>query len=80
MRQLLNSQMMVPGGGAERAPDVGEMDERFLREMLAETRQTRGCMLTPIPEGLSDVRLYRVYSRFATVCLHLRASASGEVE
>ena len=43
-------------------PDQGIADPAFLREMLAATRAQHPELLTPIKEGISDVRLFRVMS------------------
>jgi len=74
---LLNSRWAEDSGETTAVPDEGAADPAFLREMLAETRSARPRLLTPVKDGLTDVRLYRVFVSNTQVGIHLRASRAG---
>jgi len=40
--------------------DTGPNDANFLRQMLAQTRNSRPAPLLPLPSGVTDVRIHRV--------------------
>jgi hypothetical protein len=40
--------------------DTGPNDANFLRQMLAQTRNSRPAPLAPLPSGVTDVRIHRV--------------------
>jgi hypothetical protein len=57
---LLEAFRYTPGGGATRIPNVGQADAVFIRNMIQHTRMEKPQPLSPIPEGTTDVRLFRV--------------------
>jgi hypothetical protein len=59
----LDSVQYTPGGGAKSIADVGQGDEAFLTEMLAQTREIRLADREDVGAGLTDVRLHRVFVR-----------------
>ena len=59
----LDSIQYTPGGGAKPIVDVGQGNDAFLLEMLAQTRDLRLADREDVAEGQTDVRLYRVFVR-----------------
>jgi hypothetical protein len=59
----LDSVQYTPGGGAKPIADVGQGDEAFLTEMLAQTRELGLADGENVAAGLTDVRLHRVFVR-----------------
>jgi len=59
----LDSVQYTPGGGAKSIADVGHDDYAFLTEMLAQTRELRLADREDVSDGLTDVRLHRVFVR-----------------
>ncbi|MCY2993610.1 MAG: glycosyl hydrolase family 28-related protein [Planctomycetota bacterium] len=59
----LDSVQYTPGGGAKPIADVGQGDDAFLTEMLAQTRELRFANREDVAAGLTDVRLHRVFVR-----------------
>jgi hypothetical protein len=57
---LLDSFRYWHGGGALPVSDQGKVDDAFLREMFAQTRREQFHLLSPVPSGSTDLRLYRV--------------------
>jgi hypothetical protein len=57
---LLDSFRYWHGGSALPVSDQGKVDDSFLREMFAQTRREEFHVLSPIPTGSTDLRLYRV--------------------
>ena len=51
--------------------DRGPYSADFLRSMLAQTRNGRPPPLTPLPPGLTDVRLHRVQVQGGRIGIHL---------
>ena len=52
----LDSVQYTPGGGAKPIADVGQGDEAFLTEMLAQTRELLLADGENVAAGLTDVR------------------------
>jgi hypothetical protein len=61
----------TPGGGAAAIPDMGDADERFIRQMITASRMERPRLLSPVPAGKTDVRLLRVLISQARNCVRL---------
>jgi hypothetical protein len=59
----LDSVQYTPGGGAKPIADVGHGDDAFLTEMLAQTRELRLTGRKDVADGLTDVRLHRLFVR-----------------
>lgn len=57
---LLDSFRYWHGGSALPVSDQGKVDDAFLREMFAQTRREQFQLLSPVPSGSTDLRLYRV--------------------
>jgi hypothetical protein len=57
---LLEAFRYTPGGGATRIPNIGQADAMFIRNMMRQTRVEKPQHLSPVPEGKTDVRLFRV--------------------
>jgi hypothetical protein len=57
---LLEAFRYTPGGGATRIPNIGQADAMFIRNMMRQTRMEKPQPLSPVPEGKTDVRLFRV--------------------
>src|SRR5262249_15088565 len=59
---LLNSRQFttLPGLGTVPTPNQGAIDSTFVESMVAQARNDQPPRLTPIADGISDVRLYRV--------------------
>jgi hypothetical protein len=47
-------------GGTAAADGTGQPDPAFLREMLKPLREVKPQPLTALPDGVSDVRSYRL--------------------
>jgi hypothetical protein len=60
---LVNSRQLsiVPGIRSAPTPNVGNSDPAFIREMLSHARREHPAPLTARPDGVSDVRLFRVW-------------------
>jgi hypothetical protein len=61
----------TPGGGATPIPQIGAPNAGFIREMIAQTRRERPGLLTPVPPGKTDMRLFRVIASNARTCIRL---------
>lgn len=61
----------TPGGGAAAIPDMGDADERFIRQMITASRMERPRLLSPVPAGKTDARLLRVLISQARNCVRL---------
>jgi hypothetical protein len=60
---LLNSRQwntIIPGMATVPTPDQGTIDSTFVTSMVAQARGDQPPLLTPLADGVSDVRLYRV--------------------
>ncbi|MBI5384950.1 MAG: hypothetical protein HZA90_09730 [Verrucomicrobia bacterium] len=57
-------------------PDQGDASPEFLRRMLARARDTAPRPLVPLPSGVTDARIYRVFIYVADVGLVLTRSNS----
>jgi hypothetical protein len=57
---LLEAFRYLPGGGATRIPNIGQADAMFIRDMMRQTRMEKPQPLSPVPEGKTDVRLFRI--------------------
>ena len=69
--ELLNSRDAIRGGSSVAVADQGVADPAFLREMLAQTRAEQPEIIGKLPDGVSDVRFYRVWVENAVVGIHL---------
>jgi hypothetical protein len=60
---LLNSRQLswLPGSRTSPTPDSGVVDRAFVGDMLAHTRAEMPGRIEPLPAGITDVRLYRVW-------------------
>src|SRR5262249_59822767 len=65
---LLNSRQWttLPLQATVPTPNQGTIDSAFVTLMIAQARSDQPPMLTPIADGVSDVRLYRVNAQFGT--------------
>src|SRR5262249_2982870 len=65
---LLNSRQWttLPDQQTVPTPNQGTIDSTFVTSMIAQARGDHAPMLTPIANGVSDVRLYRVYALLGT--------------
>ena len=48
------------GGTAYPTPNTGTLDDAFLRDMFAQTRGAEPHLLTDLPAGVTDLRIFRV--------------------
>src|SRR5262249_39950391 len=58
---LLQSMNQTTSGIAEPTPNIGTLDDTFVKDMFAQTRGEEPRMLTALPAGVTDLRLFRVY-------------------
>src|SRR5262249_15036175 len=58
---LLQSMNQTTSGIAEPTPNIGTLDDTFVKDMFAQTRDEEPRMLTALPAGVTDLRLFRVY-------------------
>jgi len=78
---VLNSRVIsreIIGLGSKTAQDIGKANESFINEMLADIRSS-SCQaqeLTDLPEGITDLRMYRVAVLQANVGMTLRGDGS----
>src|SRR5262249_34364057 len=65
---LLNSRQWTTLAGRQTVPtpNQGTIDSTFVKSMIAQARGDHPPMLTPIANGVSDVRLYRVFAELGT--------------
>lgn len=68
---MLNSRNTIRGGSSVRTNDQGTVDPQFLRQMLSQTRAEQPTLIGDLPEGVSDVRFYRVSVSNAVIGIHL---------
>ncbi|MHB9132883.1 MAG: glycosyl hydrolase family 28-related protein [Armatimonadota bacterium] len=52
----------------------GLADPGFVKDMLAQTRNERPRLLTPLKPGVTDARIYRVFIDAALIAIHLTAT------
>jgi hypothetical protein len=57
---LSGRQFRADGTGSDALPEIGSWDPAWVKARLAVLRETSPQALTPIREGLTDLRLYRV--------------------
>lgn len=70
---LSSSSKYIENGGGAPIPNIGVPDAPFVRKMLAQLRTSRPRPLADnVPQGATDLRLYRVTVRNADVGVHLR--------
>jgi hypothetical protein len=69
---LLEAFRYTPGGGAIRIPNIGQADAMFIHDMMRQTRMEKPQPLSHIPEGITDVRLFRVLVSQTQNGIHLR--------
>ena len=63
--------LLFSNGEPESLPDQGETNPEFIKEMLCQTRRQRPRLLTPRPDGVTDVRFYRVLVSQCSVGIQL---------
>jgi hypothetical protein len=71
---LFNSRQAVtdvPGNGSIPVANEGTTDPVFIKDMIAQTRTEYPGLLTDLPAGVSDIRLYRVWVTNAVNAIHL---------
>jgi Pectate lyase superfamily protein len=77
---LLQSMNQTTLGIAEPTPNTGTLDDTFVKEMFAHTRGEEPRMLTALPAGVTDLRLFRVYvSNSGTNNLVFSAGSDGDL-
>ena len=69
-RLLLSRQKVVGDYGSEQVANEGSVNTPFVTTMLALVRSSIPGLWTPLPPGVSDVRLHRVSIRDASIGLH----------
>jgi hypothetical protein len=72
--QVVFQQMrkMTARGGSNTLPGLGRVSPAWVRRMLEQTRQTQPQTIGTLPADVTDVRLHRVTSNYATVGVHVR--------
>jgi hypothetical protein len=55
-------------------PDSGTIDLEFIRTMLAQDRASRTSEISDLPDGLTDVKLYRVTTSKGKFGIHIQAN------
>jgi hypothetical protein len=71
---VLNSRQItdtVPGSGSVQFANEGTEDPTFIKDMVAHTRGEHPKILTSLPSGVTDLRLFRVWVGNAPVGIHL---------
>src|SRR5262249_21480434 len=65
---LLNSRQWttLPDRQSVPTPNQGTIDSTFVTSMIAQARGDQPPMLTPIADGVSDIRLFRVKAEWGT--------------
>jgi hypothetical protein len=61
----------VPGTGSIPTANIGSSDPTFVSSMLAQTRAAHQVPLTTLPSGVTDLRLYRVWTNRGINGIHL---------
>jgi hypothetical protein len=74
---LLNSHLYTSGSGSFPIPNQGSASPSFLRNMLASTRTEKPSPLSPLPVGVTDVRIYRVAIEQSLTGLHVLSGIKG---
>jgi hypothetical protein len=76
---LLNSRNLssLPMNRSTSTDDVGAIDATFIKSMLAHTRGEHPARLTALPNGISDVRLFRVWVTNGLNNIELTAASSS---
>ena len=62
-----------PGTATSRLPEQGTADGSFLTATLNQIRREQPTVLAPLPSGVTDVRLYRVFVDHGILGIHLKA-------
>jgi hypothetical protein len=68
----LKSFQSTSGGGAIALADTGASDADFVRQMLAQTRSEKTSPLVPLKDGVTDLRLHRVFVQGGRRGIHLQ--------
>ncbi len=64
----------VPGPNTSEVPEQGMVSEPFLATTLNQLRTELPSLLSPLPSGVTDVRLYRVFVDSALTGIHISAA------
>jgi hypothetical protein len=69
---------MLPGVRSAKTTNVGAADPAFIRTMLSHTRGETPALLSALPAGVTDVRLFRVWVANGVNNITLTASAEPQ--
>jgi hypothetical protein len=71
LASLLQSFQVTDGPIFNPISETGPTDPVFLKQMLDQTRSTRPSLLSPLPPGITDVRVHRVIVEGARIGMRL---------
>ncbi|UQA59818.1 hypothetical protein [Polyangium aurulentum] len=71
---VVSSRSVYYDNGAKAAPDHGDATPEFVEAMLAQVRETRPAPLKAYQDGVSDVRVYRVFTEVNGIGAEIRAN------
>ncbi|TDH19745.1 hypothetical protein EXU57_22870 [Segetibacter sp. 3557_3] len=63
------------GTGSKEMANIGQVDVKFISSMLEPGRNVHSEVLAPLPAGVTDVRLYRVWTHFGVKGIDLQRSS-----
>jgi hypothetical protein len=63
----------ISHSGSDSIPDIGIYDKQFLNEMLSNMLNVRPIILAPLPQDVTDVRLYRVMLQYGARGIDIEA-------
>lgn len=75
-RSYNNPDLAIPRSGSFAVNDTGQPDSLFIATMINSARNVHAQVLNSLPNGVSDIRLYRVWSYYGAQGMEIKAAAS----